>query len=116
MGFTMALIANQPELAPPSPRSSTPPPRGSLLDRDVVTLCARQTHLTELAFRLADHGHAHVGDLIALSRYTLLDLADGDQAQVDSLEQMLGHLGLALDTQASGWTAPPADAIDALLD
>lgn len=118
MGFEMAIIAKQLDEAPalPSPRSTTPPPRDSVLNRDVITLCARQTHLTELAFRLADNGHTHVGDLIGLSRYTLVDLADGDAALVDSLELVLGHLGLALGTPVTGWTAPPADAIDVLLD
>ena len=55
-------------------------------------------------------------DVWRLSRYTLVDLADGDAALVDSLELVLGHLGLALGTPVTGWTAPPADAIDVLLD
>ncbi|WP_323762662.1 hypothetical protein [Maricaulis sp.] len=118
MGFDMAITARQLEeaLASPSPRSSAPPPRDTVLNRDVISLCARQSHLNELAFRLADHGHTHVGDVIALSRYTLIDLADGETALVDSLELVLGHLGLQLETPAAGWTAPPGDTIDALLD
>ncbi|WP_417486173.1 hypothetical protein [Maricaulis sp.] len=114
----MALTARQmdEELVSPSPRSSAPPPRDSVLNRDVISLCARQPHLNELAFRLADHGHAHVGDVIALSRYTLVDLADGDAGLVESLELVLGHLGFQLETPTAGWTAPPSDTIDALLD
>jgi len=118
MGFEMALNAKKPDedQLSPSPRSSAPPPRDNVLNRDVINLCARQPHLTELAFRLADNGHTHVGDLMILSRCTLLDLADGDRRLVDSLEQILGHLGLVLETPAVGWSAPPADTIDALLD
>ncbi|MDF1767535.1 hypothetical protein [Maricaulis sp.] len=98
------------------PRSLAPPPRDSLLDRDVVSLCARQRHLLEFAFRLADHGHTHVGNVLALSRYTLLDLADGEAELVAGLERLLGHLGLELGQPVPGWSSPRPDVIDVQLD
>jgi len=118
MGLAMAVFAEDrdEETGATAPRSLAPPPQASLLDRDVVSLCARQRHLLEFAFRLADNGHTHVGDVIALFRYTLLDLADGEADLVDGLERILGHLGLTLDQPAPGWTAPLPDVIDVQLD
>ncbi|MAC39653.1 MAG: hypothetical protein CMH93_09050, partial [Oceanicaulis sp.] len=51
-----------------------------LLDRDMLTFCARQPQLAELAFTLADHGHTHVGHVASLTFFTILDLAGGDRA------------------------------------
>jgi hypothetical protein len=123
MGFSMAFFADDRdadgrdnETAAPKPRSLAPPKPEPLLDRDVVTLCARHRHLMEFAFRLADHGHTHVGDVIALSRFTLLDLADGEAGPVDALEHLLSHLGLALDTPRGDWHPPAPDPIDGQID
>ena len=115
----MALLADDRndglELA--EPRSTVPPPRESVLDKDVISLCARQHQLIEYAFRLADHGHTHVGNLTALSRYTLLDIADGHGELVDGLERLLGQHGLSLaNPPARSWQAPPQDLIDGQLD
>ena len=118
MGLCMANFAHDKYegFAPVALRSLAPPPRESVLDRDVVSLCARQRQLLEFAFRLADNGHTHVGNLLALSRYTLLDLADGQDDLVAGLELILGHLGLALNHPALDWQPPRPDQIDALLD
>ncbi|OLF77656.1 hypothetical protein AWH62_02995 [Maricaulis sp. W15] len=118
MGSRMAFLADDKDddIALTVPRSLAPPRRESVLDRDVVSLCSRQRQLLEFAFRLADNGHTHVGDVIALSRYTLLDLADGCDDLVEGLELVLGHLGLALDSPVPGWQAPAPDMIDAQLD
>ncbi|MFY0638951.1 hypothetical protein [Maricaulis maris] len=112
-----SFAADRDEEAGSAPlRSFAPPPQGSLLDRDVVSLCSRQRHLLEFAFRLADHGHTHVGNALALSRYTLLDLADGQAELVDGLERLLGHLGFELDQPVPGWSSPSPDVIDVQLD
>ncbi len=118
MGFAMAFFAEDRDnnLGAAPPRSLAPPPQDSLLDRDVVTLCARQRHLLEFAFRLADNGHTHIGNVIALSRYTLLDMADGESELVAGLERVIGHLGFTLDQPVPGWSAPRPDAIDVQLD
>ncbi|WP_291845219.1 hypothetical protein [Maricaulis sp.] len=114
----MAILANDKYdgFAPAAPRSLAPPRRESVLDRDVVSLCARQRQLLEFAFRLADNGHSHVGDLLALSRYTLLDLADGQDDLVEGVEHVLSHLGLAIGSPVPGWLPPVPDLIDAQLD
>lgn len=87
-----------------------------LLDRDMLSFCARQPQLAELAFTLADHGHTHVGHVAGLTFFTILDLADGNRALADALQHRLRRAGLDTGLSLPDWQAPAGDAIEPLLD
>lgn len=87
-----------------------------IVDKDIITFCARQPHLMELAFTLADHGHTHVGHVARLSLYTIIDLADGNTRLADELHHRFRHAGLDFGMTLEGWDAPAADAIEPQLD
>jgi hypothetical protein len=87
-----------------------------IVDQDIVSFCAPFPHLIELAFALADHGHTHVGHVARLTDFTVSDLADTRPGLAGELRLRLQHFGLDLEMALDGWTAPPADAIEALLD
>lgn len=87
-----------------------------LLDRDMLTFCARQPQLAELAFTLADHGHTHVGHVVGLTFFTILDLAGGDRALADELQHRLRHAGLDTGLSLPDWQPPTGDAIEPMLD
>lgn len=87
-----------------------------LLDRDILSFCARQPHLVELAFTLADHGHVHVGDVARLSPFTVADLAGGNRSLADELQHRLRHAGLDFGLALEDWTPPPADDIEPMLE
>ncbi|WP_203292104.1 hypothetical protein [Maricaulis parjimensis] len=88
----------------------------ALADKDLLTFCARQAHLTELAFTLADHGHTHVGHVARLSLYTIMDLAGGNRALAEELNHRLNHAGLGLDLELQGWEAPEGESIAPMID
>ena len=88
----------------------------ALADKDILTFCARQPHLVELAFTLADHGHTHVGHIARLSLYTIMDFAGGNRALAEELQHRLNHAGLGLGLELAGWDAPQGEDIAPLLD
>lgn len=87
-----------------------------LLDRDILSFCARQPHLVELAFTLADHGHIHVGDVARLSPFTVADLAGGNRGLADELQHRFRHAGLDFGLELEDWTPPVADDIEPMLE
>ncbi len=88
----------------------------TLADKDILTFCARQPHLVELAFSLADHGHTHVGHIARLSLYTIMDFAGGNRALAEELQHRLNHAGLGLGLTLDGWQPPQGEEIAPLLD
>lgn len=87
-----------------------------LADRDILTFCARQPHLIELAFALADHGHTHVGHVARLSLYTVIDLARGDRALAEELHHRFRHAGLDFGLELETWSPPGGDEIEPMLE
>lgn len=87
-----------------------------LLDRDILTFCARQPQLSELAFSLADHGHTHVGHVVQLTFFTVVDLAGGDRDLAGDLRHRLQHAGLDIGIGLPGWDAPASDEIEPVLE
>ena len=87
-----------------------------LADKDILTFCARQPHLLELAYCLADHGHTHVGHVAQLSLYTIMDFAGGHRALAEELQHRFNHAGLGLGIDLPGWQAPAGDEIAPLID
>lgn len=88
----------------------------ALADKDILTFCARQPHLLELAFTLADNGHTHVGHIAQLSLYTVMDFAGGNRALAEELQHRLSHAGLGLELSLPGWDAPAGEEIAPLID
>ena len=86
------------------------------LDRDILTFCARQPQLRELAFTLADHGHTHVGHVVQLTAFTVIDLAGGDRALASELQHRLQHAGLDIGLSLPDWQAPAGDSIEPMLE
>lgn len=87
-----------------------------LLDRDILSFCARQPQLRELAFVLADNGHTHVGHVVQLTFFTIVDLAGGERQVAEELRHRLRHAGLDTELTLSGWTAPAGDTIEPMLE
>lgn len=79
-----------------------------LLDHDLLTFCTRQPQLSELAFTLADHGHTHVGHLVQLSHFTLLDLAGGHADLAGGLRHRLQLAGLDTGSPCRTGSRPSA--------
>lgn len=86
--------------------------RNPFVDQDIVSFCTPSPHLVELAFTLADHGHTHVGDVVRLGFYTLIDLSGGDPRLAEQLRLRLQRAGLDLDMRLEGWRRPlePCDS------
>jgi hypothetical protein len=97
---------------------STPLDRNAerLLERDILSFCARQPQLRELAFVLADNGHTHVGHVVQLTFFTVVDLAGGDRQLAEELRYRLRHAGLDTGLNLPGWTAPAGDTIEPMLE
>jgi len=87
-----------------------------LLDRDILSFCARQPQLRELAFVLADNGHTHVGHVAQLTFFTVIDLAGGDRELAGEMRHRLRHAGLDTDLSLPGWAAPAGDMIEPMLE
>lgn len=87
-----------------------------IADRDILSFCARQPHLIELAFALADHGHTHVGHVARLSLYTVVDFANGDRALAEELHHRFRHAGLDFGLDLEGWSPPDGDDIEPMLE
>jgi hypothetical protein len=99
------------------PESRLDPGRpAATLDKDIVSFCARQPHLIELAFTLADHGHTHVGHVARLTLFTVSDLAGGDRALAEELRHRLRHAGLDFGLSLASWFPPLGDEISTSLD
>ncbi len=77
-----------------------------VVDKDIISFCGHAPHLIELAFRLADNGHTHVGHAARLSQYTICDLANGDKSLASELRLLLQRAGLDTGMQLEGWAAP----------
>ncbi|MFS2318945.1 hypothetical protein RMQ97_13490 [Maricaulis sp. D1M11] len=103
-------------MAASNPDTPVPAHPTELLDLDIVSFCARRPDLTELAFTLADHGHVYLGDVVRLSEYTVLDLANGRRDQATMLRLMLNQCGLRLDLPSPDWQAPANDLLASELD
>jgi hypothetical protein len=100
-------------------RHRNPKPRDGALriaDRDIVSFCARQPHLVELAFALADHGHTHVGHVARLSLYTVTDLAGGDRMLAEELQHRFRFAGLDFGLELDAWSPPEGDDIQPMLE
>jgi|GEM_PF-2848770 len=86
------------------------------LDRDILSFCARQPQLRELAFVLADNGHTHVGHVAQLTFFTVVDLAGGDRQTAEEMRHRLRHAGLDTGLSLPGWHAPDGDLIEPMLE
>ena len=86
------------------------------VDQDILTFCARTPHLVELAFALADHGHVYVGQVVRLSEFTVLDLANGRKDLVFALTRLLRRCCLKFDMELPGWSPPLGDHLESLME
>ncbi|MDM7985366.1 MAG: hypothetical protein QUV02_13035 [Maricaulis sp.] len=77
------------------------------VNEDILSFCSQSPHLVDFAYRLADHGHVFVGQVVRLSAYTLADIAGGQRELADQLRLRLQRDGLDSGMYLDGWTPPP---------
>lgn len=77
--------------------------RNGLLDKDMLSFCAREPRLHKLSFKLYDVGVKRIGHLVQLSRDDIRRQVGASDAALDRLERLLANADLGLGMKTLAW-------------